>query len=397
MNLPLHIAGRYLFAKKSHNVINVISAISSIGMAIGTAALVLILSVYNGFDGIVEKNLSDLDPDIRVSASKGRFFSADDPALDVLFDDGRVEDVHLNVQDNIFVNYEGKQGIAVLKGMDGIFGENSTFTDHIIEGEAGFSRGEIPLCSIGSSLASSLGAHTWFVTPLELYYPKRGAKISTLNPTASLNSVRIWPGSLFSISSDMDSELILVSYDFARQLFELEDDMVSSLEVTLKDGVNPKKFASSLQIAGTYLIQDRYQQHPAIYKMMKYEKFAIYLILIFVVVIIAFNIFGSLSMLIIEKKEDIATLRALGATDGLVRKIFVLEGWLVSLSGLAVGLVAGVGIALLQQRFGIVKMPAGFLVQAYPVVLKAADVLWTALGVGAIGFIISLCSVPKLK
>lgn len=395
MNLPLHIAGRYLFAKKSHNVINVISAISSVGMAIGTAALILILSVYNGFDGIVEKNLSDLDPDIRISAAEGKFFSADDPALDILFDDGRVEEICLSVQDNIFVNYDGKQGIAVLKGMDEAFESGHSLAGHIIEGKAGFAKGEIPLCSIGSSLASNLGAHTWFVTPLEMHYPKRGAKISTMNPTASLNTVKAWPGSLFSISSDIDSGLILVSYDFARGLFELEDDMVSSLEVYLNPGIKPAKFAESLQLGDSYVIQDRYQQHPAIYKMMKYEKFAIYLILIFVVIIIAFNIFESLSMLIIEKKEDIATLRALGATDGLVRKIFVLEGWLVSLSGLAVGLVAGVGFALLQQRFGFVKMPAGFLVQAYPVALKATDVLWTALGVGAIGFIISLCSVPK--
>lgn len=397
MNLPLHIAGRYLFAKKSHNVINVISAISSVGMAIGTAALILILSVYNGFDRIVGENLSDLDPDIRISAAEGRFFSAGDTALDALFDDGRVDEICLSVQDNVFVSYNGKQGIAVLKGMDRTFGENHSLTKHIIEGEAGFARGEVPLCSIGSSLASSLGAHTWFVSPLELYYPKRGAKISTINPTASLNTVRVWPGSLFSISSDIDSELILSSYDLARQLFGLEDDMVSSLEVKLKSGASPKKFAESLQIPDTYLIQDRYQQHPAIYKMMKYEKFAIYLILIFVVVIIAFNIFGSMSMLIIEKKEDIATLRALGASDGLVRKTFILEGWLVSLSGLVAGLVVGIGITLLQQRFGIVKMPAGFLVQAYPVVLKAADILWTVLGVGAIGFIISLCSVSKLR
>lgn len=397
MGLPLNIARRYLFAKKSHNVINVISAISAIGMAIGTAALILILSVYNGFDDLVRKNLSDLDPDILISASEGKFFDAEDPVFDRLAGDSRISGIHCVLQDNIFINYDGRQGIALAKGVDGGYEGRDELAGHITEGEFKFHDGEIPMCVLGSSLSHSLGVHTWFVQPLELFYPRRGATISTVNPSASLESAKVWPAGVLSISSDIDAELILVPYDTARSLFGVDDGKVSAIEITLADGVNAARFADSLDLGGGYTVKDRYRQHPAIYKMMRYEKLAIYLILIFVVIIVAFNIFGSMSMLIIEKKDDMATLRALGANDGMVRRIFVLEGWLISLSGLIVGLVAGVALALLQQKFGFVKMPAGFMVQSYPVSLKALDVLWTAIGVAVIGITVSISSVPKTR
>lgn len=397
MGLPLNIARRYLFAKKSHNVINVISAISAIGMAIGTAALILILSVYNGFDDLVRKNLSDLDPDILITASEGKFFDAGDPVFDRLAGDSRISGIDCILQDNIFINYDGRQGIALAKGVDTGYEGRTGLAGHITEGEFKFHEGEIPMCVLGSSLSHSLGVHTWFVQPLELFYPRRGATISTVNPSASLESAKVWPAGVLSISSDIDAELILVPYDIARTLFGVDDGKVSAIEITLADGVKAAKFAESLDLGDGYTARDRYRQHPAIYKMMRYEKLAIYLILIFVVIIVAFNIFGSMSMLIIEKKDDMATLRALGATDGTVRRIFVLEGWLISLSGLIVGLIAGVALALLQQKFGFVKMPAGFIVQSYPVSLKALDVLWTAIGVAVIGIAVSISSVPKTR
>ena len=397
MGLPLNIARRYLFAKKSHNVINVISAISAIGMAIGTVALILILSVYNGFDDLVRKNLSDLDPDILITASEGKFFDAGDPVFDRLAGDSRISGIDCILQDNIFINYDGRQGIALAKGVDTGYEGRTGLAGHITEGEFKFHEGEIPMCVLGSSLSHSLGVHTWFVQPLELFYPRRGATISTVNPSASLESAKVWPAGVLSISSDIDAELILVPYDIARTLFGVDDGKVSAIEITLADGVKAAKFAESLDLGDGYTVRDRYRQHPAIYKMMRYEKLAIYLILIFVVIIVAFNIFGSMSMLIIEKKDDMATLRALGATDGTVRRIFVLEGWLISLSGLIVGLIAGVALALLQQKFGFVKMPAGFIVQSYPVSLKALDVLWTAIGVAVIGIAVSISSVPKTR
>jgi len=397
MGLPLNIARRYLFAKKSHNVINVISAISAAGMAVGTAALILILSVYNGFDGIVRQNLSDLAPDVLVTASEGKFFSADDLALNPLSEAAEISSISCVLSDNVFLKYGEKQTVAMAKGVDAIYEEVSALSDHLVEGEFSLREGEIPLCSLGAGLSVNLGAHTWFVDPVEIYYPKRGAAISTLNPTSSLNCCELWPGSVFSINSSVDADMIVIPYDKALELFGLDDGMVSGIEIRLKEGVSPKKFLKHLDLGERYEVLDRYQQHPSVYKMMKYEKLAVYLILLFVVIIVAFNIFGSMSMLIIEKKDDIATFSAMGATAGMTRRIFVLEGWLVSLSGLCVGLVAGVLLAWIQQRFGVVKLPAGYLVQAYPAVLQAADVVWTAIGVALVGFVVSLLSVPKFK
>lgn len=397
MGLPLNIARRYLFAKKSHNVINVISAISAAGMAVGTAALILILSVFNGFEGLIRKNLSDLDPDVLVRAAEGKFFSADDPALKSLSDAPEISSISCVLSDNVFLNYGEKQTVAVARGVDPVFEQVSALSDHMIEGELRLQDGEIPLCSIGAGLAGSLGAHTWFVDPIVFYYPKRGVAISTVNPTASLNSRSIWPGSIFSISSGADEDLAVISYGEALSLFGLEDGTVSGIEIRLKEGVSESRFVRKLELGEKFEILDRYRQNPSIYKMMKYEKLAVYLILLFVVIIVAFNIFGAMSMLVIEKENDMETFRSMGATPDMIRRIFVLEGWLVSLSGLVVGLAVGVLLAFLQQRFGIVKLPAGYLVSAYPVVLKAVDVFATVAGVAIVGFAVSLFSVPKFK
>jgi len=397
MGLPFNIARRYLFARKSHNVINVISAISAAGMAVGTAALILILSVYNGFDGIVRDNLSDLDPDILVRAAEGKFFNVDSPVLDVLDNDPGISSVSCVLGDNVFVEYGGRQAVASVRGVDAVYEQVTALHGHLTEGEFSLNEGEIPLCSMGAGLSYSLGAHTWFVDPLVIHYPKRGAAISTLNPASSLNSVKVWPGSVFSINSTVDEDRVIISYGKALELFGLEDGTASEIEIRLKEGESAGKFAARLDLGDDFEVLDRYQQHPSVYRMMKYEKLAVYLILLFVVIIVAFNIFGSMSMLVIEKKDDIESFRTMGATAGFTRKVFVLEGWLISLSGLVAGLVVGVLLAWIQQRFGVVKLPAGYLVQAYPVVLQASDVLWTAAGVAAVGFVISLLSVPKFK
>lgn len=397
MGLPLNIAGRYLFAKKSHNVINVISAISAAGMAVGTAALILILSVYNGFDGIIRKSLSDLDPDVLIKPADGKFFSADDPALKPLSDDPRISSICCVLSDNVFLTYGEKQAVAMAKGVDPVYEEESALRNYLLEGEFSLSEGEIPLCSISAGLSNSLGAHTWFVEPIALFYPRRGSEISALNPATSLNFSKIWPGSVYDVNSSFEEDVVVISYGEALKLFGLEDGTVSGIEVRLKDGESLSKFARELDPGDGFVVLDRYQQHPSVYKMMKYEKLAVYLILLFVVIIVAFNIFGAMSMLVIEKEGDIATFRAMGATPGIIRRIFVLEGWLVSLTGLVAGLVVGVLLAYVQQRFGVVKLPSGYLVQAYPAVLKAVDVVCTAAGVAAVGFVVSLSSVPKFK
>lgn len=396
MNVPLFIARRYLFARKSHNVINVISAISAIGMAIGTAALVLILSVYNGFDALIEKNISDLSPDLLMTSGDGAaHFEPDSVLVDRLLDDARVAQVRYMLEDNVFLTYDDKQSLARARGVDESFEESEAFVDHIYEGTFQLHRGDIPTALVGSSLARKLGVHPRFLDPLVLYFPDREGRISPSNPMAATRSVKVFPAGLMSISSDTDAELVIVPLHIMRTLMGSRGEEVSGVEIMLKDNSKRAVKRFKRDYAGDCTLLDRYEQQPTLFKMMRYEKLAVFLILLFVVLIVALNIYGSLSMLIIEKTDDVGTLQAMGASDTLVRRIFVTEGWLISLLGMIVGVAVGVCLALLQQKLGLVKMPGNFLIDAYPVVLKLQDVLLTLLGVAGIGLSISLISAKR--
>ena len=384
MRAPLFIAFRYLFAKKNHNIINVISAISAIGMAIGTAALIIILSVYNGFNGIIKDNMSQLDPDVLICPDEGKFFTPDDLMFDCLMDDARVHQATGVLQDNVFLRYGEQQGLAKAKGVE----------------DRDLYFGEMPMAQIGATLAYNMGINPSFIQQLELFYPDRDSKVSLANPTASLHTAKVKPAEIFSISANTDSELILVPLGIMQELVGGEGTL-TGIEVRLEDNSDKAIRAYTREMNerlpdGLRAI-DRYQMQPDLYKMMKYEKFAIFLILIFVVIIVALNIFGSLSMLIIEKEDDMATLRAMGADDKLTGRIFVLEGWLISLLGLAAGLVIGIGLTLLQQTTGLVKMPGNFAISAYPVVLQVGDVVLTAAGVAIIGLMVSLLAAGNRK
>lgn len=393
MNVPLFIARRYLFARKSHNVINVISAISAIGMAIGTAALVLILSVYNGFDSLIEKNIGDLSPDLMMVSGDGTAHFVPDSALvERLLDDQRVKEIRFMLEDNVFLSYDDKQGIARARGVEDGFAESDSFIGHIYEGSAQLHKGDVPAAVVGASLARKLGIHPRFVSPIILYYPDREGRISPTNPIASTRSEKVFPSGLMSVSSNMDAELIIIPLHVMRTLMGSRGEEVSGVELMLNDSSKQALRRFKRDYAGSCTLQDRYEQQPTLFKMMRYEKLAVFMILLFVVLIVALNIYGSLAMLIIEKTDDMGTLRAMGASDDLVRRIFVLEGWLISLAGMAVGLVAGIALALLQQHFGWVKMPGNFLVDSYPVVLKLQDVFFTVVGVAAIGLGIALLS-----
>lgn len=439
MRPELYIARRYLVARKSLGVIHAISTLSAIGMAVGTAALILILSVYNGFDRVIEQSLSDLSPDVLVTPATGKFFVPSGPAFDALLEDPRVEQICSVVEEQVFVAYGGRQQLARAKGVDAVYEAESRLAVHVVEGTFALHDGSLPQAAVGVALAREMGIRPYFVEPLTLYYPRRGARIPVMGPTAALGSVKLHPAALVSLNATTDEELIVLPIDQMQTLLGL-DNQISGIELRLasnsslsnqavtsstKQDANPsnqavspsanrtasptannrglsssrtgRKFLRELQelLGPDFLVQDRVQQQPALYKMMRYEKLAIYLILLFVVIIIASNIFGSLSMLSIAKRGDMETLRAMGANDRLVRRIFVWEGWLVSLIGLAAGLIVGVALSLAQQHYGFVKMPGGFFLQAYPVVLQPTDILWTALGVAAVGFAISLLTAPR--
>ena len=397
MNLAQFIAGRYLFAKKSHNVINIISAISAIGMAVGTAALIIILSVYNGFDSLIRSMMSNVEPDLLITPATGKTFVPDDSTFDWIYDQPSVKNMCCVLEEQVFISYDGKQSLARAKGVDWVYEEESPLKDHMQDGEFKLHRGDVPLAAVGAGLAYELGISPRFLSPIEIYFPTRTGRISLANPAASIESVRVYPSGLFSVNNDVDAELLIVPIEKMQELLEYEDE-VSAVELRLTED-SPKDELKRLQkeigarLGPGFRVKDRFQQNESLYKMMKYEKAAIFMILIFVIIIIAFNIFGSLTMLIIEKEEDIRTLRSMGAQESLIRKIFVLEGWFISLAGLAGGLVIGVGFAALQQAFGIIKMPGHFVVQAYPIILSWSDILLTAVGVAVIGYLIALLPV----
>ena len=397
MRLAPFIAGRYLFAKKSHNVINIISAISVIGMAIGTAALIIILSVYNGFDSLIKSMMGTVEPDLVITPATGKTFVPEGEVYDWIYDRPEVLNMCCVLEENVFINYDGMQGLAVAKGVDWIYEEESPLAGHIRNGEFKLHKGDIPLTVVGAGLAYDMGINPRFLSPVEVYYPSRKERISMSDPLSALRSVKVYPSGVFTISDDVDNSLMILPIETMRELLQYEDE-VSGVEIRMTEGTSQRTIKEiqdeiSRRLGEGFVVKDRYQQNETLYKMMKYEKMATYLILIFVIIIIAFNIFGSLTMLIIEKENDIRILRSMGAENGLIRRIFVLEGWLISLSGLAGGIVAGVSLALVQQHLGIIKMPGQYLVQAYPVILSWSDIVITTVGVAVIGYIIALLPV----
>lgn len=399
MHLPLFIARRYLFAKKSHNVINIISAISAVGMAIGTAALIIILSIYNGFDELVKSTLSNVEPDILITPAKGKVFIPEGEAFDRIKANPMIGEYNLILQENVFVDYDGHQGIAKAKGVDSVFEAESPLAEHITNGEFSLHKGQLPQMVVGAGLAYKMGMNPAFLASAELYFPIRDRNFSLANPAASIETVRMRPSGIFSVNQQIDDDLMIVPIEEMRKLLGYEEE-VSSVEIRLAEGSTAKDLRSAIkhiqkELGPDFKVLDRFRQNPSLYKMMRYEKAAIYLILIFVIIIIALNIFGSITMLIIEKKDDIETYRSLGATDKMLRRTFTLEGWLISLLGLAAGLVIGIGFSLAQQHFGFIKMPGSFLVNAYPVILQWQDVLATIVGVALIGYIIALLPVRR--
>lgn len=384
MGLPSLFAGRYLFAKKSHNVINVISLVSTIGMAIGTAALILILSVYNGFNKVIDSNLSDFDPDILVvsGGGNGMFPESAVAALEAeLKADSSVLAVSKRLDLEAFISYMGLQSAVLLRG-----------------GEAtSLSFGDVDFASVGAGLAGKLQINPRLSEPVEISYLDPAKKLTVSSPGAALRRASVYPAGTFSVNSDLDDRLMEVPMRTVRSLFG-SDAAISGLEVRLCDSSKKGVHAFKARYASDGLqFLDRAQQHPELYKMMRLEKAAVFFIMLFVALIVALNVFGSLSMLIIEKKEDIGTLRALGTPEKNVRRIFALEGWLTSLLGIAAGAVIGVTLALVQQKFGLVKMPGNFLVDSYPVLVRAWDVVASVAGVSLIGLLVALAPLGMLK
>ena len=289
MHLPLFIAGRYLFAKKSHNVINIISAISAVGMAIGTAALIIILSIYNGFDELVKSTLSNVEPDILITPAKGKVFLPEGEAFDRIKNNPLVGEYSLILQENVFVDYDGHQGIAKAKGVDRAFEEDSPLAGHITNGEFSLHKGQLPQMVVGAGLAYKLGMNPAFLASAELYFPIRDRNFSLANPAASIESVRMRPSGIFSVNQQIDNDLMILPIEQMRQLLGYDEE-VSGIEIRLAEGsATAKDLRTAIkdiqkELGPDFKVLDRFRQNTSLYKMMRYEKAAIYAILIFVII-----------------------------------------------------------------------------------------------------------------
>lgn len=397
MHISDFIARRYLFAKKSHNVINIISIISAVGIAVGCAALVIILSVYNGFDSVVRSLGDACTADLLVTPTTGKVFGGSAAHNAALSSDSRIRACCGILEESVYIKYGENTDVVTARGVDSFYVAVTELKNHVVNGEFALSEGEIPLVVVGRTIALNLRLNPAFLTPLEVYFPSRSAEVDIVNPLGSLHKENMFPSGIVSLEQAFDNKYIFMQKEILGSLLEYDDE-VSAVEIYLTpEGLDGRGMAlRDIQqaVAGEYgegfLVRNRQQQNETLYKLLIYEKTAIYLILLFVIIIISFNIFSSLSMLIIEKKEDTGTLRAMGADDKMIRRIFVREGWLITLIGMVSGIIVGLAVCFIQQLFGIVKMPGNFVVDAYPVVIQWQDIVMTALGVGLIGWIVSL-------
>lgn len=394
MNLPFYIARRYLFAKKKHNAINIISAISACGVALATMAMVCTLSVFNGFQEMVEQLFTAFDPQLKITANEGKVFSPDDPALQQVHALPCVEVWTETLEDNAMVQYKDRQTMAIIKGVEDNF-EQLTEIDSLLYGTGNFTLHDpvVDYGIMGVELMAELGTGIQFVDPLQVYAPKRKVRINVANPAAAFNRKYLHsPGAVFIVNQQKyDARYIITSLDFARALFGYDAE-VSAIELKLKQGTDTDRAREQMEsiLGSRFRVQDRYEQQADVYRIMKIEKFISYLFLTFILAIACFNVIGSLSMLILDKREDTATLRNLGANERTISRIFLTEGRLIALLGAIVGVAGGLLLCFLQQQFGLISLGGGsgaFLVEAYPVSVHAADVLLVFITVIGVGFL----------
>lgn len=381
MNCAFYIARRYLFSKKSHNAINIISGISVCGVALATLALVCTLSVFNGFHDLIAGFFTHFDPDLKVETIKGKTFTPDTAALARLRALPEVEVVSLTLEDNAMAKYKGQQVMVTVKGVDDEF-QALTHIEEILYGNPEFKLYDevADYGVLGIQLMYTLGTGFDPYDPVEVYAPRRGAKVNLSNPMASFRRQPLYlAGNVLNINdARYASSYIVTSLDYARQLFDYETE-VSAIEVRLSPKANTARAKQNIaSIMGDgYTVKDRYEQQAATFKVVEIEKFVTYLFLCFILMVACFNIISSVSMLILDKQANADTLKSLGATDSFVARIFMYEGNLIALLGAVIGLVLGVVLCLLQQEFGIIGLGGSgqFVVDAYPVRVKLTDLL----------------------
>jgi ABC-type lipoprotein release transport system permease subunit len=382
MRFPLHIALRYLFSKKKHNAINIISGICAVGIALATTALVGVLSVYNGFQDLISQLFSSLDPDLKISLVEGKVFDSDMESIQKVKTLDFVKVASEVLEDNALVRNENKQAAITLKGVDSCY-NNLADTDAILHaGQFVLKDSQSDYAVIGAALSAQIEVGVNFVSPITLYTPKHDTKINVANPENAFQERLIYVSGIYSIrQQETDSKFVFIPLDLARELFDYEGKACTSIELKIdgkKDIEDAKREIEEILGEG-FSVKDKEQQHDDFYSMLKIEKWITFLILTFILLIAVFNVIGSLTMLILEKKNDIETLHSLGASYKEIRKIFVAEGWMITVFGTFAGVILGLAFCLCQQWFGIIKLDGdgsgSFIVNAYPVDVQFSDII----------------------
>ena len=365
MHLSYFIARRYLFAKKSHNVINIISLISAIGIAVGSCALIIVLSIYNGFEEVVRSMYDRAMPDISITCDSAKYFRTDTPAFDDIRSMQAVSLYTESIEETVFLTYDREEGTAVLKGVEQAYTEDPELQSCIVDGEFTLMHGEVAQAVTGRGLAVEMGIRPRFLDPIEVYFPARDREISLVNPAASLNKETFYPIGMFFSGGESYANTLFVPIDRARRLVGVPDNEAGVVELWLVSGADVHDAVRHIgkMLGAGYSVKDKYMQNETVYRMMRIEKAVIFMILLFIIIVVSCNVF--------------------------IRRIFFDEGWMIVLLGAVVGLLVGIGLCLIQQYVGVIRMPGNFVVDYYPVVIRPLDILITLTGIALIGLFIT--------
>ena len=395
--LPLFFARRYLFSKKSHSVINIVSGVSAFSVAIPVMAMVILLSVFNGFEGLIKSMYRSFDPDIRITPVRGKVFPIDSlPRERFLAIDG-VRDAAYALEDNAVFEYRDRQAFGTMCGVDSLYRQVVPLDSLRTEGVFQLQFGDFPEAYVGQGMAYALGIRVNLNSPISVYVPRRG-RVSPLLPYSFYKKQNIFPSGVFALEAEVDGKYVIVPLHFAQQLLDYPGQ-ASSVAIRLEADASPQRVQQQIGqwLGDDYKIQSRYQQKESFYRIMMYEKWGIYFIILLVLVIASFSLIGSLVMLIIEKRKDSQTLVTMGADTKLLRKIFVAEGMLNYLIGAGGGLLLGVALALAQQHFGFLKLSGEtFLIDAYPVEVHPSDLAWVIVTFVSVSYLISVLTVRAM-
>jgi len=402
MNVSFFIARRYLFSKKSHNAINVISAISVCGIAIATMAMVCVLSVFNGFGGIVEEMFSAFDPHLKISVKEGKVFGYQTPEFERALQLEGIQMISESLEENALFKFENQQVPVRMKGVSEDFKLMTDMKKLIVDGSFQLREDVVDYTTLGAGLAVTLGARPGFISPVEIYAPRRDVRVNLANPSAAFTTGYAQIGGVFSLNQpEYDDQMAIIPIELARELFDYTDE-VTSLDIKLTPDASAQRVKREMQrlLGDDFLVEDRYEQQRESFRMLQIEKWVTFLILAFILLIAVFNVVGSLSMLIVEKRDDIRSLQHMGASNHLVARIFLYEGWLITFIGIITGIVIGLGLCLLQQHYGLLRLsntPGAYIIDAYPVIVQVSDLLIVFAVVSVIGLLTVLYPVNNLR